>query len=67
MGKYQVKATIETIRKVYNVETIIEINLEGLSPYGLRCIVYGMLYQDIQNKTKTEIFVKIKDLEIKAI
>ena len=67
MIKYQVKATIETIRKIYNIEQIIEINLEGISEYGIKCLVYGMLYQQAQEDTKAERFVKIKDLEIKAI
>lgn len=67
MGKYQVKARIETIRKIYQFEDIVEINFENISAYGIKCLVYGMLYQNTQEGRKNEILVKIKDLEIKAI
>ena len=66
MKKYQIKARVELMRKVYFFDDVVPINIDGLSSYGLRCIAYGMIYQEVQN-SKSERFVKIRDLEIKEV
>lgn len=67
MKKYQVTATVETMRKVYNIEYDEVYLPDVLSVEGIENIITGMLYKHIETKHKQKIFIKIIKLDIKEI